>query len=167
MYGTFECLPETCYQVYLDLDYRKKWDDYVKELHEFKEDMNGTQTTGIYWNVNFPFPLSNRDYTFVRDSRKLDVDGITTYAVLGRSHSFASQTEKSGVVRVSDFTQSLVLQSDEKNNTKAYMYYFDNPGGMIPTWVINWAAKTGVPSFATAMRKACLGYEKFLQQSKK
>ena len=23
----------------------------------------------------------------------------------------------------------------------AYMYYFDNPGGMIPTWLINWAAK--------------------------
>ena len=21
------------------------------------------------------------------------------------------------------------------------MYYFDNPGGMIPTWLINWTAK--------------------------
>lgn len=24
------------------------------------------------------------------------------------------------------------------------MYYFDNPGGMIPTWLINWAAKVGL-----------------------
>lgn len=23
----------------------------------------------------------------------------------------------------------------------AFMYYFDNPGGMIPSWLINWAAK--------------------------
>lgn len=22
-----------------------------------------------------------------------------------------------------------------------YMYYFDNPGGMIPSWLVNWAAK--------------------------
>ena len=23
----------------------------------------------------------------------------------------------------------------------AYMKYYDNPGGMIPTWLINWGAK--------------------------
>lgn len=23
----------------------------------------------------------------------------------------------------------------------AFMYYYDNPKGMIPTWLINWAAK--------------------------
>lgn len=23
------------------------------------------------------------------------------------------------------------------------MNYFDNPGGMIPTWLVNWAAKVG------------------------
>lgn len=167
MYGTLECEPEVCYKVYLDLEYRKKWDDYVKELYEFNEDLNGTKAKGIYWNVNFPFPLYNRDYTFIRDSRKLDVDGITTYAILGKSYPFSSVTQKSGVIRVADFTQSLVLQNDEKNNTKAYMYYFDNPGGMIPTWLINWAAKTGVPSFAVTMRKACLGYKDFLQKGKK
>ncbi|XP_028393738.1 phosphatidylcholine transfer protein-like [Dendronephthya gigantea] len=167
MYGTLECPPETCYQVYIDLEYRKKWDDYVKELYEFTEEENGSTVRGIYWNVNFPFPLSNRDYTFVRDSRKLEVDGVQTYAVLGKSHPFSSRKEVSGVVRVSDFTQSLVLQPDEKGNTKAYMYYFDNPGGMIPTWLINWAAKTGVPRFAGNMRKACLSYEDFLQKRKK
>ena len=46
------------------------------------------------------------------------MNGIQTYAVLGKSHSFSSRKEISGVVRVSDFTQSLVLQPDEKNNTK-------------------------------------------------
>ena len=33
MYGTLECPPEICYQVYIDLEYRKKWDGYVKGLH--------------------------------------------------------------------------------------------------------------------------------------
>lgn len=46
------------------------------------------------------------------------MNGIQTYAVLGKSHPFSSRKEISGVVRVSDFTQSLILQPDEKNNTK-------------------------------------------------
>lgn len=25
------------------------------------------------------------------------------------------------------------------------MYYYDNPKGMIPTWLINWGAKVRVP----------------------
>ena len=62
--------------------------------------------------------LRKKKYTFVRDSRQLEVDGIQTYAVLGKSHHFSSRKEVSGVVRVSDFTQSLVLQADEKGNTK-------------------------------------------------
>ncbi|XP_075702636.1 phosphatidylcholine transfer protein isoform X3 [Rhinoderma darwinii] len=51
--GLADCPPELCADVYMDLDYRKKWDQYVK----------------------------------------------------------------------------------------VFMYYFDNPGGMIPSWLINWAAK--------------------------
>jgi len=54
----------------------------------------------------------------VRDSRKLEVNDVQTYAVLGKSRPFSSRKEISGVVRVSDFTQSLVLQPDENNNTK-------------------------------------------------
>lgn len=29
----------------------------------------------------------------------------------------------------------------------AVMHYYDNPGGMIPTWLINWAAKVCVRNF--------------------
>ena len=54
----------------------------------------------------------------MRDSRNLEVNDIQTYAVLGKSHPFSSKKEISGVVRVSDFTQSLVLQPDDSNNTK-------------------------------------------------
>jgi hypothetical protein len=34
---------------------------YFLELYEFSEEENGSAVKGIYWNVNFPFPLSNRD----------------------------------------------------------------------------------------------------------
>uniref|UniRef100_A0A8C6Z3Z8 Phosphatidylcholine transfer protein n=1 Tax=Nothoprocta perdicaria TaxID=30464 RepID=A0A8C6Z3Z8_NOTPE len=41
----------------MDLDFRKQWDQYVKELCEKTYD--GEKI--IYWEVKYPFPLSNRD----------------------------------------------------------------------------------------------------------
>lgn len=73
----------------------------------------------------------------------------------------------------------------------AFMYYYDNPKGMIPTWLINWAAKvlvmmvnvscnshvthftalshtqTGVPQFIETMRKGVFGYKDFLEEKRK
>ena len=99
-------------------------------------------------------------YTFIRDFRILEVDGERTYVVLAKSHPFSDHPEKSGVIRVDSFEQSCIMQSDGKVGSKgkvnslslgvvrrylfsssAFMYYYDNPKGMIPTWLINWAAK--------------------------
>ncbi|XP_068007793.1 phosphatidylcholine transfer protein isoform X4 [Melanerpes formicivorus] len=121
--GLADCPPELCVDVYMDLDFRKQWDQYVKELYE--ETYNGEKV--IYWEVKFPFPLSNRD---------------------------------PGIIRVSSYKQSLVIESDGKAGSKVYMYYFDNPGGMIPSWLVNWAAKSGVPAFLKDIQKACHSYPK-------
>ncbi|XP_031560540.1 phosphatidylcholine transfer protein-like [Actinia tenebrosa] len=154
---------ERCKTVYMDLEYRKVWDSYVKDLYEFEK----SGVKGIYWNVNYPFPLSNRDYTYISSLYELEVNGVPTTVVLARSHLVNDIPPKSGVVRVTDYIQSLTIQGDGNVGTKAYMYYFDNPDGMIPTWLINWAAKTGVPTFMTAMRQACLGYDDYLKKYKK
>ncbi|XP_022803364.1 phosphatidylcholine transfer protein-like isoform X2 [Stylophora pistillata] len=149
---------DVCKNVYMDLEYRKKWDGYVKELYEF--DDNGVKS--IYWNVNYPWPMSNRDYIYTRELHEMEINSIPTVVVLAESNPVAKIPEKSGVVRVKEFHQSLVIQSDGKVGTKAFMHYFDNPGGSIPTWLINWAAKTGVPTFMNSMRDACLGYKKWI-----
>lgn len=159
--GTMEGVtPDVCAKVYVDLDYRKQWDSYVSELREITED----EKTGIYWNVNYPFPLSNRDYTFIRESREFDRNGKHIWVILGRSENFKSIPEKSGVIRVDDFLQSLAITADGENISKAYMHYYDNPKGLIPTWLINWAAKTGVPAFLDSMTKACMGYKEYQEK---
>ncbi|XP_077996931.1 LOW QUALITY PROTEIN: phosphatidylcholine transfer protein-like [Glandiceps talaboti] len=162
-YKTFGVLeevePETCAKVYMDLEYRKKWDGYVSELKEISE----AGKNGVYWRVHFPFPMSKRDYVYMRQLREFDIDNNHVWAVLGKSEPFACEPERSGVIRVDDFHQSLVLRSDGKNGTKAFMHYYDNPKGMIPTWLINWAAKTGVPKFLSDMQKACRGYPDYLK----
>ncbi|KAM4716810.1 phosphatidylcholine transfer protein isoform 1-T1 [Anableps anableps] len=154
------CSPELCADVYMDLMYRKYWDEYVKELYE--KDFDGQ--TAIYWEVKYPFPLSNRDYVYVRERRDLDIDGRKIWVVLARSSPETACSEKKGVLRVNDYKQSVAMESDGASGTKVFMNYFDNPGGMIPAWLVNWGAKSGVPGFIKALQKACSEYRTYCER---
>ncbi|XP_071949777.1 phosphatidylcholine transfer protein-like [Antedon mediterranea] len=164
IFGVLEGIsPDICAKVYTDLEYRKQWDTYAKELHEFNE----KEKTGIYWNVNFPFPMSNRDYVFVREMKEFDLDdGRHVWVVLGKSSLFESIPTKSRTIRVDDFQQSMTMTTDGGSGTKAFMHYYDNPKGMLPTWLINWAAKTGVPNFIADMKKHCEKYPAYLEKKR-
>ncbi|XP_053194260.1 phosphatidylcholine transfer protein [Scomber japonicus] len=154
------CPAELCADVYMDLAYRKHWDGYVKELHEMESD--GQKS--IYWQVKYPFPLSNRDYVYMRERRDLVVGDRKIWVILARSCTETACEEKGGVLRVKDYKQSVAMESDGASGTKVFMNYFDNPGGMIPTWLVNWAAKSGVPGFLTDMQKACNNYKSYCQK---
>ncbi|KAF2976613.1 hypothetical protein EK904_011414 [Melospiza melodia maxima] len=110
--GLADIPPKLCADVYMDLDFRKKWDQYVKV-----------------------------QYVYIRESREMDVQGRKIWVVLAKSVAVPQCPEKPGIIRVKSYKQSLVIESDGKAGSKVYMYYFDNPGGMIPTWLVNWAAK--------------------------
>ncbi|XP_051491194.1 LOW QUALITY PROTEIN: phosphatidylcholine transfer protein [Apus apus] len=151
-----DCPPKLYVNVYMDLDYRKQWDKSVKELYEATYD--GEKV--IYWEVKYPYPLSNRDYVYIRECRELNVDGQKIWVVLAQSVSAPQCPEKPGVTRVQSYKQSLAIGSDGKTGSKAYMYYFDNPGGEIPSRLVNWIAKSGVPTFLKDMQEACHNYSK-------
>ncbi|XP_068923562.1 phosphatidylcholine transfer protein isoform X2 [Petaurus breviceps papuanus] len=116
--------------------------------------------TVVYWEVNYPFPMYNRDYVYVRDRRDLYLNGRTIHVILAKSFSIPEIPEKDGIIRVKDYRQSLVIESDGKQGCKVSMFYHDNPEGMIPSWLINWAAKNGVPNFLKDILKACKNYHK-------
>ncbi|XP_031323956.1 phosphatidylcholine transfer protein [Camelus dromedarius] len=157
VFGVLEdCPPAVLADVYMDLDYRKQWDQYVKELYE--KECNGQAV--VYWQVKYPFPLSDRDYVYVRQRQELDFEGQKVHVILAQSTSVPQFPEKSGVIRVKQYKQRLAIQSDGKRGSKVFMYYFDNPGGQIPSWLVNWAAKNGVPNFLKDMAKACQNYPK-------
>ncbi|XP_057573143.1 phosphatidylcholine transfer protein isoform X2 [Hippopotamus amphibius kiboko] len=157
VFGVLEdCSPDLLADVYMDLDYRKQWDQYIKELYE--KECNGEAV--VYWQVKYPFPMSNRDYVYVRQRRELDHEGWKIHVILAQSTSVPQFPERSGVIRVEQYQQRLAIQSDGKRGSKVFMYYFDNPGGQIPSWLINWAAKNGVPNFLKDMAKACQNYHK-------
>ncbi|KAF4080799.1 hypothetical protein AMELA_G00175390 [Ameiurus melas] len=156
------CSPEDCADVYMDLAYRKQWDSYVKELHE--KDYGGQKA--IYWEVKYPFPLSNRDYVYIRERRDLQVNGRKIWVVLARSSDVSQCPERSGVIRVKDYKQTVAMETDGAQGTKVFMNYFDNPGGNIPTWLVNWAAKSGVPGFLKDMQDACSKYANYCKNRK-
>uniref|UniRef100_A0A8C8M5R3 Phosphatidylcholine transfer protein n=1 Tax=Oncorhynchus tshawytscha TaxID=74940 RepID=A0A8C8M5R3_ONCTS len=146
------CTPELCADVYMDLPYRKQWDGYVKELHE--KDYDGH--SAIYWEVKYPFPLSNRDVSLMR------------YQVIMFLSKIKIGLVQSGVQRVNDYKQTVAMESDGACGTKVFMNYFDNPGGNIPTWLVNLAAK--VSSDLTECLPSCLpysNYSNYCQKNKK
>lgn len=84
----------------------------------------------------------------------LEVDGQRTQVGLTRYQSFNSCPEKDGIIRVDQYWHSYALQSDGKSGMQStikinindtlslvFMHQYDNPKGIIPTWLINWAAK--------------------------
>ncbi|XP_033624987.1 phosphatidylcholine transfer protein-like isoform X2 [Asterias rubens] len=158
VFGTLSGVgPETCAKVYVDLEYRKTWDSYVNKLYKVKDG----DREGVYWRVNYPFPMSSRDYAFIRESREFEINDEHVWVILGRSVPFASKPPVAGVIRVDDFKQSMAIKASG-DGSKAFMHYYDNPKGMIPTWLVNWAAKTGVPGFMQSMTDACNGYPEYL-----
>ncbi|KAM9044828.1 phosphatidylcholine transfer protein [Megaptera novaeangliae] len=52
--------PDLLADVYMDFDYRKGWDEFVKELYE--RECSGE--TVVYWEVESPPPEFNRDVSF-------------------------------------------------------------------------------------------------------
>uniref|UniRef100_A0A4X2L858 Phosphatidylcholine transfer protein n=2 Tax=Vombatus ursinus TaxID=29139 RepID=A0A4X2L858_VOMUR len=150
------CPPTLCADVYMDLEYRKQWDSYVKELYE----TNIGGKIVVYWEVKYPFPMYNRDYVYVRGRRDMDLNGRTVHVILAKSISVPEIPEKHGIIRVSNYRQSLLIESDGKNGCKVSMFYYDNPGGLIPSWLINWVAQSGVPNFLSDILKACKKYPK-------
>lgn len=161
IFGTMNVPPEICSQVYLDLEYRKVWDPYVKEIRE----VSNADKTGIYWLLNYPFPLSKRDFVYAREMRELDNEGHHIWVILSRTEDDLNYLEPmdKGYVRIHECFQTMAITSHGENGSKAFSLYYDDPGGLIPSWVINWAAKTGLPAFLANMQKACREYPQYLK----
>ncbi|XP_037262254.1 phosphatidylcholine transfer protein isoform X1 [Falco biarmicus] len=151
-----DCPPKLCVDFYMDLNFRKQWDNNIKALYERTYD--GEKL--IYMEMKYPFRLSRRDYVYTRECQEMDVDGRKIWVVLAQSVSVPQCPEKPGIVRVKSYKQRLAIESDGKTGSKFYMYYFLNPGGSTPSRLINWIAQSAVPAFLKDMRKALRNYSK-------
>lgn len=146
--GHLSSAPATSAEVFMDVEYRKTWDTYAKEVQVHVDET-------IYWQVNYPFPLSNRDYVYVRETREVS-EGVFVCAATSKHHD--KFPPRSGVVRVTSYHQTLTCVPDGKGGSNILVNYFDDPGGSIPSWLINFAANKGVPGYIKQLEDACLKY---------
>ena len=54
----------------------------------------------------------------MRDMKIMEVNGVKTWVVLAKYRPFPRKPERSGVIRVDEFRQACVMQSDGKVGSK-------------------------------------------------
>ncbi|KAF9217232.1 hypothetical protein CPC16_005007 [Podila verticillata] len=60
-------------------------------------------------------------------------------------------------VRVEEYRQDVVMvPSEDGKGCYVWFGYFDDPKGHIPSSIVNWATKSGIPGFLRGIQEACL-----------
>ncbi|KAI1297840.1 hypothetical protein EDD11_006906 [Mortierella claussenii] len=60
-------------------------------------------------------------------------------------------------VRVEEYRQDVVMvPSEDGKGCHVWFGYFDDPKGHIPSSIVNWATKHGIPGFLRGIQEACL-----------
>ncbi|KAF9293381.1 hypothetical protein BGZ88_005449 [Linnemannia elongata] len=60
-------------------------------------------------------------------------------------------------VRVEEYRQDVVMvPSEDGKGCYVWFGYFDDPKGHIPSSIVNWATKSGIPGFLKGIQDACL-----------
>lgn len=143
--GTWTGLhPEKLFLATLDHEYRKSWDETVLSVevvdtHRPSDEHSPTEL--IHWLSKFPFPMSNREFVYVR--RGVQVGDH--YYVLSRHCEHHAKPVKSSPVRVTPMTMAFVMRADGAD-TKFAIQYADDLGGSIPSMLLNAAASKLIPA---------------------
>lgn len=92
-----------------------------------------------YVAIDFPFPMTDRDLV-IHSKHQLDENGVY------RSTSIASKVdmkENSDYIRIPEFVSKWIITPTENNQHLIEYYTYSNPGGDIPSWLINLAIDQG------------------------
>ena len=99
--GTYSDLPSRyLVRAYTDYEFRKTWDSNMVGWKALPNER-------LHFVAKFPWPQSPRDYVYEQKVKEFK-DGVI--AVHGKSVQDASAPATSGVVRVDDFRQDVVIQ---------------------------------------------------------
>eukprot|EP00056_Hartaetosiga_gracilis_P005223 m.82625 g.82625 ORF g.82625 m.82625 type:complete len:324 (-) comp12092_c1_seq5:509-1480(-) len=155
------------YEVLMDYDYMNDWHAFCKELEPLTSEWEGN----VYrFLTKLPF-VANREYIFYRKACRTTHKGKETYIIMSESTRDCTTTpplKSKRVVRVPKHKQVIIAVHNEEDRLKPYIYmfYYDDPGGSLPSFLINWVAKTAAPQFLKDMRKAISKYDNWKAKNK-
>jgi hypothetical protein len=172
------------YEVYMDLEYRKEWDDLKQQISLFnRKDKQSSESLSkndlkdfeIHWEIKLPWPFSNREYVFERNTYEHKYNDmmflIADNSSLNNNNTKQEETNTNNInsrtIRITEYEQMTVFYSDrEDGRCNVYMEYYDDPKGNIPLVLKNWVVSRAAPNFIMNIEKACKEYKAFEKRLK-
>ncbi len=150
--GIIPAAPEAVFKVLTDFNRYKEIMPYTEESKIISTEQDG-KVVYFYSLLNAPL-VSRRDYVVrivLDQSNWKDGEG---FLKTSWTSAKTNLDLKPGVVRVKVNQGSWILESWEKNTkTRATYYLFADPGGSLPSFVINRANSSAIPDIFRALAK--------------
>ena len=138
---------------FLDLEYHKEWD--VNCIDIAMIDRNDAGVEWVYWEVKYPWPMSNRDYVY---SRKHFVKDDVHFQ-RSRAEKHPSKPAKSGKVRVDLYRCDVAVRDLGNGRCEYGSRAIDDPKSVIPSTILNYIIAKTIPSAMSSLETACNNYE--------
>lgn len=157
VYGTYtDVTPRQFFNVQLDTEYRKKWDELVIKLEVVERDeASGSEV--VHWVTHFPYPMYSRDYLYIR---RYHVDEQNnTMVMLSRAVEHPHVPEHPNCVRVTSYESRMVIKphrSFDENGFDYLLTYSDDPQTVFPRYCVSWMMSSGMPDFLDKLHTAAV-----------
>jgi len=168
------------FQFNIDLDFHKVWDANCLVL-ELLANVGNSEL--IYWLSKYPWPMSHREYYYLRRFKKMNLksnDGKEEVNYLWISRAATKdyglrakeiqQRKYTGMVLVDRYDSRGIFRPATSAPDKATEWAvtaIDDPKANISKTIMNWIIETALPSFFDTLKRSCLGYESYLLKTKK
>lgn len=123
----------------VDVESYPEWIPQSKQARILKKRQN--HTILYYMSMDFPWPASDRDWVNELVITANKNNSRTTITFSARAHLFPKQK---GHIRVTDHHASWTLIPIDSNHTRSIWQWNTDPGGRLPTWLIEWASQSQV-----------------------
>ncbi|NP_001279406.1 stAR-related lipid transfer protein 7, mitochondrial [Callorhinchus milii] len=157
VFGTYsDVTPRQFFNVQLDTEYRKKWDELVIKLEVIeKDEVSGSEI--VHWVTHFPYPMYSRDYVYIR---RHHVDHSNRLMVLvSRAVEHPNAPESHTYVRVKSYESQMIIRphrSFDENGFGYLLTYSDNPESAFPRYCVSWMVSSGMPDFLEKLHQAAV-----------
>ena len=117
----------------MDTQYLKEWAPHTKRVELLESDEKAGTFT-MLMEIDFPFPLNDRDVVFA-GTIKQQPNG--TVFIENRSTSHPKAPVRAGFLRVTRYEGSWILRPIDANHTEVTTIGYADPAGVLPIAIVN------------------------------
>lgn len=145
--GLVEAPPARVWQVLRDFENYPKTMPYTDESKVMVRE-DGERITHLYAVINAPL-VSKRDYTVRLVDESKDGRYLMTWKPSEKGPAL-----RNGVIRVTTNEGYWLLEPrDDGKRTHVVYYLFTDPGGSLPTWLVNSVNRSTIPDIFKSLRR--------------